>query len=224
MHDGDFRDRYNTERRHASLQSDLALPMNQLITLGADFLDDSIESTADFSSDSRDNGGVFGLYQIGIGSHRISASARHDDNQQFGSRNTNNAGWKWQIIPSIHVMAGWGTAFRAPSFNDLYSPFGGNPICARSSESYNGSAATWKLWRERQRNKRIRRVMNSKIGERSTPQGKIEALKSKRCNGVETPSRKLRYVVHATKMPDKLRQILQRGRIARVTIAHSWQE
>jgi len=137
MHDGDPRSTYNTERRNASLQSDLSLSSNQIITLGADFLDDTIDSTDSFTSNSRDNGGVFAEYQIGIATHRFTLSGRHDENQQFGSHNTGNVGWKWQIVPSLHIMAGYGSAFRAPSFNDLYSPFGGNPnLLPESSDSY----------------------------------------------------------------------------------------
>jgi vitamin B12 transporter len=153
LHDGVFRSTYNTERRSASLQSDLKLSANQVITVGADFLDDTIDSTDSFTLLSRDNGGVFAQYQIGVGGHRVSLSARHDDNQQFGSHSTGNAGWKWQIVPSLYVSASWGTAFRAPSFNDLYSPFGGNPnLLPESSAGYEvsiggeiGKVWTWKL-------------------------------------------------------------------------------
>jgi vitamin B12 transporter len=153
MHNGEFRSTYNTERRSASLQSDVKLPANQVVTVGADFLDDTIDSTDAFTLTSRDNGGVFGQYQVGVGSHRVSLSARYDDNQQFGSHTTGNAGWKWQIAPSFFTSASWGKAFRAPSFNDLYSPFGGNvQLLPEKSESYElgfggaiGKIVTWKL-------------------------------------------------------------------------------
>jgi len=137
LSDDEFGARYNTERVNVSLQSDVTLPMNQIVTVGVDFLDDNLESSLSFEKVSRDNGGVFGLYQIGIDTHRISLSARHDDNQQFGSHNTGNAGWKWQIVPGFYTMAGWGKAFRAPSFNDLYHPFGANPdLLPERSTSY----------------------------------------------------------------------------------------
>jgi len=151
FHDGSFRSTFDTERRNASLQSDVTLPANQIVTLGADFLDDNVASTTNFDALSRDNGGVFGQYQVGLGAHRVSASARYDDNQQFGSHSTGNAGWKWQIVPALYAQAGWGTAFRAPSFNDLYYPGFSNPtLLPERSSSYElgvggkvGSRWTW---------------------------------------------------------------------------------
>lgn len=147
--DGVYRSTFNTERRSASLQSDLTLPHNQLLTAGADFLDDNLDSDTQFTAASRDNGGVFAQYQVGIGSHRLSLSGRYDDNQQFGAHKTGGAGWKWTIAAPIHVMAAWGSAFRAPSFNDLYYPGFSNPnLAPERSKSFEvgvgGSlSATW---------------------------------------------------------------------------------
>jgi vitamin B12 transporter len=111
-----------------SLQSDVRLAHEQIATFGADFLDDNVKSSTAFDRTSRDNSGVFGEYQVGIGKHRLSASARYDDNQQFGGHTTGNAGWKWQVSPNFYAMSGWGKAFRAPSFNDLYFPNFSNPL------------------------------------------------------------------------------------------------
>ena len=56
---------------------------------------------------------------------------RHDRNSQFGDETTGNAAWGWQVTPRWRLSAAAGTAFKAPSFNDLYYPlafgYSGNP-------------------------------------------------------------------------------------------------
>lgn len=113
---------FNTERRSASLQTDYAVAAHQSITVGADYLNDMIESSTAFDIDSRDNKGVFAQYQWSSNRQHVAASARYDDNEQFGGHTTANLGWKRNIAHSIDFHIGWGSAFRAPSFNDLYYP------------------------------------------------------------------------------------------------------
>lgn len=119
--------RFDTQRHNASLQSDLSITDAQTITLGADYLEDSVESTTQFDETSRDNIGVFGQYQAFFGTHQLLLSARHDDNEQFGGYATGSAGWKWAVLPTLSVTAMWGSAFGAPTFNDLYFPGFSNP-------------------------------------------------------------------------------------------------
>jgi vitamin B12 transporter len=135
--DGRFSSYFNSERRSASLQSDLAFSDLHILTLGYDYLDDQVASTTLFDVKTRDNQGVFAQYQAGLGSHRLSASGRRDDNEQFGTNTTGNAGWKWLATEHASLMATVGTAFRAPSFNDLYYPGFSNPnLEPEESRSY----------------------------------------------------------------------------------------
>ena len=49
-------------------------------------------------------------------------SGRTDDNQQYGRHNTWQAGLGWNFLPEYRLSTRYGTAFRAPTFNDLYYP------------------------------------------------------------------------------------------------------
>ena len=132
-----FSSRFDTQRSDASLQSDWHLSSGQILTLGSDYYDDKVESDVLFEQHSRDNLGVFAQYQVQLGAHRLLASARTDDNEQFGRHETGSFGWKWSLSERWSVMAGWGTAFGAPSFNDLYYPGFNNPdLDPETSESY----------------------------------------------------------------------------------------
>lgn len=67
-----------------------------------------------------------------FGSHAFEAALRYDDNSQFGHESTASAAWAWQFSPRWRSRLGWGQGFRAPNFNELYSPgfgglFAGNP-------------------------------------------------------------------------------------------------
>ncbi|MFL9710922.1 TonB-dependent receptor domain-containing protein [Methylobacillus sp. Pita1] len=60
--------------------------------------------------------------------HRVQINLRNDDNSQFGNKTTGNIGYAYQITPQWKASASFGTAFAAPTFNQLYAPataFGG---------------------------------------------------------------------------------------------------
>jgi len=124
---GAFNSTFDTERRSASWQNDFALSAEHRLTLGADWLDDRVDGTTAYPVDSRDNAAGFGQYQGRFGEHDITLAARRDHNQQFGGHSTGSLAWGYRFSPTLRVMASWGSAFKAPTFNELYFPFFGNP-------------------------------------------------------------------------------------------------
>lgn len=127
LHDGDFVGEFNTEKRTGTLQADWRLADTQLVTVGGDYIDDRVESDTPFDRTQRDNTGVFAVYQGRFGAHEAELSGRYDDNEQFGSHASGNVGWKWHVSPTLALLATYGSAFRAPTFNDLYYPGFSNP-------------------------------------------------------------------------------------------------
>ena len=118
---------FDTRRDNASLQGDFAIGEQHLLTAGADWLRDEITSTTPFTVDTRDNTGVFVEYQGRFGAHRLQASVRNDDNEQFGSHATGTLGWGMDLARGFKLTASAGTGFKAPTFNDLYYPGFSNP-------------------------------------------------------------------------------------------------
>ncbi len=130
---GTFLSRVNTKRNSATLQSDQLINSNSELILGLDYQDDRIDSTTDYSVTSRSNKGLYMQYLHDSGVHNFQVSARHDDNEQFGSHNTGSLAWSTDVEDDLKVIASYGTAFKAPTFNDLYyvDPFfppGSNPF------------------------------------------------------------------------------------------------
>ena len=121
--DGTFRSRFDTERDTLSFQNDVSIGTRQLLTLGLDYLEDSITSTQAYAVTSRDNEALFVQYQAGIGRHDLQASVRRDDNEQFGHHNTGGLVWGHALSDTLRWTASYSTAFKAPTFNELYWPY-----------------------------------------------------------------------------------------------------
>jgi vitamin B12 transporter len=122
-------DRFATDRDSASLQGDITLRAGQLLTLGADWSRDSGGVTGGFNAFAarRDNKAGFVQYQGAFGKHDLQVSGRHDDNELFGGHDTGSVAWGMDAAHGLRFTASYGTAFKAPSFNELYFPFYGNP-------------------------------------------------------------------------------------------------
>jgi vitamin B12 transporter len=121
--DGGFASRFDTTRDIFSWQNDLYLGDVHLTTLGADYVQDRVDGTDEFTVDSRRNWGLFGQYQGDFGAHRVTVSLRYDDNEQFGGHTTGDAAWGYRFENGMRLTAAYGSAFKAPTFNDLYFPF-----------------------------------------------------------------------------------------------------
>ena len=117
---------FNTLRNQYAFQADMDFASAGLIITGIDYYNDTVESTTDYTENTRYNSGAFVQYSNQIHLTGIQASVRVDDNEQFGSHTTGNLAISGKLKP-ITIIASYGTAFRAPTFNDLYFPFSGNP-------------------------------------------------------------------------------------------------
>ncbi len=125
--DGNFRTRFDTKRDILSLQNDILITADQLLTVGADYQDDQIDSNNNFAETDRANKAVFGQYQGEFNAHNWQLSVRYDDNEQFGGKTTGNVTWGYAFNNELRFTAAYGTAFKAPTFNELYFPGFGNP-------------------------------------------------------------------------------------------------
>lgn len=128
--DGDFKDRFDTMRDSLSLQNDLRFGPHRL-TAGVDYQLDQVDGTTEYGEDSRDNTGIFGEYLVRWGDADFKFGLRHDDNEQFGGQTTGSIAAGYDLPFGVRAFAAYGTAYRAPTFNELYFPpslFGtGNP-------------------------------------------------------------------------------------------------
>lgn len=132
-----FKSTFNTTRNNASWQNDFTLSDRQLLTFGVDYQNDKITSTSPFNETSRDNTAGFIQHQWTGESNDLHLAVRNDDNQAFGSNTTGSIAFGHQFDNDLRVISSYGTAFKAPTFNQLYFPGYGVPtVKPEKSESY----------------------------------------------------------------------------------------
>ncbi|WP_313516853.1 TonB-dependent vitamin B12 receptor [Pseudomonas sp.] len=122
-----FNTRIDTRRDSFNWQNDFSVASGQLLTLGYDHLHDEVNGTTAFREDSRDNDGLFGQYLASFGRNEWQFSLRRDRNEQFGNHTTGNLGWAFALSDALRFTSSYGSAFKAPTFNQFYHPVNGNP-------------------------------------------------------------------------------------------------
>ncbi|MCG5529907.1 TonB-dependent receptor [Halorhodospira halochloris] len=128
---------FETRRDMASWHNEFELGRDLDLAVGADWREDHVDSTTDFDEDSRYNIGAYQVLTAWLGSHQLQGSLRYDDNEEFGDHTTGQLAWGWQVTDTWQTRASYGTAFKAPTFNDLYTPGAGDPdLEPETSESY----------------------------------------------------------------------------------------
>lgn len=142
--------RFNTIRDTLSILNDLTLHKDHLLTIGMDYQNDKVDSTEAFTVTSRSNWGAFAQHQATVAAFNSQLSGRIDSNEQFGTRLTGGIGAGYKITEKIRLTANFGTAFKAPTFNELYFPISGNPNLdpekSRSLEFAIRGRADWGNW------------------------------------------------------------------------------
>ncbi len=116
-----------TSRDLINWQNDITVSDSTLLTVGADYYKDKYKGTSKLAEDSRDNKAVFIQTQTSFSNSDLQLALRSDDNEQYGRNNTGNIAWGFNLPSDMRLITSYGTGFRAPTFNDLYSTPNGNP-------------------------------------------------------------------------------------------------
>ena len=123
---GSFPGQLRSDQTQATWQNDFSTRIGTVIA-GLEYLQQKVDGTTVFAVDRRDIYSVFGGYSGQIGRNTLYASLRNDNNSEFGNHTTGALGYAFALTPTVRLRASGGTAFHAPTFNDLYFPFFGNP-------------------------------------------------------------------------------------------------
>ena len=118
--------RFLTRQRLYSWQNEL-MPGYGRLTVLAERREERIDSDTAFDVTSRNTNSVAGIYQLHDGPQLAQASLRRDDSSQFGARTTGTIAYGYAFAAGLRATASFGTAFKAPTFNDLYFPGFSNP-------------------------------------------------------------------------------------------------
>ena len=117
---------FDTRQTQGSLQTNFRLT-NGIFSIGADYLKDQVSTNLAFSVKERSTSGVFSRWQGRVGQIRYGFGIRYDDNDVVESSFTYDLHWGYEFSGNRRLTLAYGTAFKAPSFNELYFPGFGNP-------------------------------------------------------------------------------------------------
>lgn len=129
--------RFESRNRDAQLTLDGRLAERVTAQIGGEYLDQRGGATSYdptfsnvFTRFDRDVASAwFGVTgrTAGEGRQQLQLNVRHDDYSDAGGATTWLAAYGYALTPALRATLQLSTAFRAPSFNDLYYPYYGNP-------------------------------------------------------------------------------------------------
>ena len=134
---------FKTRQNQYVWQNDLKFSPTQAVSLAYERLEQSVDGK--FSNDnymapafvnyqqtSRYTNSLLAIYRGNWGPQSVQASARTDNNSQYGNFVTGSLTYGLDLSKNWRASVGANTGFRAPNFNELYWPvtpfFMGNPL------------------------------------------------------------------------------------------------
>ena len=145
---GNVRDsKFRTDMNLLSWQNDIKLPVGEAL-LAYEYLKQMVSGTTDYAVTERTINSFLAGWNGNIEQHRVQLSLRRDDNSQFGDKTTGSASYGYQFTPEWRAHVSYGTAFRAPTFNELYFPkssffAGGDPNLKPETEKNTEIGVNW---------------------------------------------------------------------------------
>lgn len=129
---------YGKSKRYtASWLNDIGWSENQLLTAGIDYSKEHMDSSSNYAVDSRYNVGVFAQNHTTFDGSDLQLGLRRDKNEAYGYNTTGNIAWGIDLSNNYRLITSYGTAFRAPTFLDLYYPGAEAPnLKPESSENF----------------------------------------------------------------------------------------
>lgn len=124
---------FQTRSNQLSWQNSLHLNDSQQLLLGAESLRQMVSSDINpgYLQSTRQINSLFAGYTGSYGAHQTQLNLRQDNNSQYGGNTTGLLGYGYGLTDAWRATASYSTAFRAPTFNELYWPNtgfgGGNP-------------------------------------------------------------------------------------------------
>lgn len=119
-----FGSHYKTTQSQLVWQNTVQLAAAGQALFGLENLDQRVSCDLNpaYSPNSRQIQSLFAGYTGNYAAHQLQVNLRQDRNSQYGNVNTGLLGYGYALDASWRATAGVSTAFRAPTFNELYYP------------------------------------------------------------------------------------------------------
>lgn len=137
-----YQDLFKTEQTEYKWGNEIRTSWGMVVT-GVERLEQKISSAEQYDRTERSTDAVYAGLNGGWQAHSWQLNLRRDDNSQFGGFNTWGIGYGYEILPGLRVHASRASSLKAPTFNDLYYPFSGNPNLRPESAKSNELGLDW---------------------------------------------------------------------------------
>ncbi len=124
---GGYSARYKTQSNQYAWQNNLKFANNQQLSFSAENLGQTVSSDTLFTQTTRNVNSLLGGYTGDYGAQQVQLNLRQDNYSDFGAVNTGLLGYGVVFEERWRATASVSNAFKAPTFNDMYDPFSGNP-------------------------------------------------------------------------------------------------
>jgi vitamin B12 transporter len=115
-------DYYHTRINQLHWENTLTVGQH-VFRFGAEAQDQKLSSDQEYSKASRHAMSAYAGVGVKHGAHDLDASLRHDHYSDFGGHTTGRLAYGYAVTPALKLHGAVGTAFKAPTFNDLYLDF-----------------------------------------------------------------------------------------------------
>lgn len=139
-----YQDLFRTEQTEYKWGNEVSTPVG-VVVAGVERLEQKIESTEKYDHTQRSTDAVYAGLNGSHGAHSWQLNLRRDDNSQFGGYNTWGIGYGYEIVTGLRARVARASSMKAPTFNDLYYPFSGNPNLRPESAKGNEIGLDWTL-------------------------------------------------------------------------------
>lgn len=140
---GSFNNSSNTRNRQVIWDNQVRLAPAHEISIGLEELDQELKNSGLLPQERARRADIARLGYLGrAGNHSLQLNGRNEHYTDFGTANTYFAGYGYDVTEQWRLLASTSTAFRAPTFIDLYG-FGGNPALKPERARTNELGVQW---------------------------------------------------------------------------------
>ncbi|WP_269496499.1 TonB-dependent receptor domain-containing protein [Castellaniella sp. S9] len=118
-----YQSRFNAIRRQYSWTNTFKPHTDHQIALLLEHTEERVQGSTLYDQDARNTNAVGLIYKGRVDRLRTQASVRNDNYTGYGNQTTYSLGLDLDITDTLQVGVLGGTAFHAPTFNDLYYPY-----------------------------------------------------------------------------------------------------
>ena len=120
MNNGSTTGNSDNSQLSASWLNNVAWSENQLLTAGVDYTNETIESNTIYAVNERSNAALYAQNLSTFSHSDLQLNGRYDHSDAFGGHLTGGASWGFDLPANLRLIATYSSAFRAPTFSDMY--------------------------------------------------------------------------------------------------------